>query len=146
MRTKEYILALRAGTPKKRLAPNPEADRMMEYMDSHPPAGTVTVRLPGNEVIDFLLAHGAIESDRAPDLETGGRPAAVASHRARIEAGLWEETDIPIRYNEETGVVGPGADRVAALIGVDWSKVPRIPEFSIKVKNFNCYGPPGGVE
>jgi hypothetical protein len=124
-----------------------EGDRMMAYMDSHPEEANrvVTVRLPGNEVIDFLREHGAEESDRAPDLETGGRPAAVASHRAKIEAGLWEETDIPIRYNEETGVVGPGADRVAALIGVDWAKAPWVPEFSVKVKHFNCYGPPGGA-
>lgn len=145
MRTKEYITAVRQGTSPQRIGRNPDGDAMIARMDARIEAGdyppTVDSSVPGDTLVSFLTDRGAERSDRAPTIFEGGRPAAVSKYVSLIESGDWEETDSPIVYDEETGVVGPGADRVAAAARVDWSRVPRVPKFVVRVRHSSCYDP-----
>jgi hypothetical protein len=96
----------------------------------------IEVRIPGDEVIDYLRAQGAERTDAAPTFPGGGRHQNnIITYVKVIEADEWWSSERPIILDAKTGTVWKGTDRVNALALVDWSKVSQMPMFTVQVEH-----------
>ncbi len=93
------------------------------------------VQIPGDQVIDFLKAHGATWTDATSSFPGGRHFDNIERYRELLQTGMWEVTKRPIYLDARSGQVWQGTDRTAAIALVDWSKVPVIPEFTIIVEH-----------
>jgi hypothetical protein len=95
----------------------------------------IEVRIPGDEVVPYLIAMGATSTDAAPTFPGGRHHDNIAWYVRLIEAGEWWSSGRPIMLDAKTGTVYKGTDRATALSMVDWSKVSEMPMFTVQVEH-----------
>jgi hypothetical protein len=95
----------------------------------------IEVRIPGDEVVAYLIAQGATSTDAHQTFPGGRHHDNIARYVRIIEAGEWEETRRPIMLDAKTGTVYKGTDRATALSMVDWSKTSVRPMFIVQVEH-----------